>query len=147
MLGKGKILIADDEQSLRLVLDTILRKDGYEVDTAENGKQAVEMVITGEYDMVILDIRMPLLDGMQAFREIHKVKPDLPVLLMTAYGSGYDAVEAMKRGAFDYITKPFNVEQVKFHVAQAIRMRRLTCEVEVLFQEVKALSQYNKTET
>lgn len=144
MSSKGNILIVDDEQSLRLVLDTVLRKDGYEVDTAENGIQAIEMLKTREYETVILDIRMTQIDGLQTFSEIHKMKPNLPIVLTTAYGSGQDAVEAMKRGAFDYLTKPFNVEQVKFHVARAIRMRRLTCEVEQLCQEVEILSQNKK---
>lgn len=87
---------------------------------------------------------MPQMDGLQAFSEIHKIKPNLPIVLMTAYGSGQDAVEAMKRGAFDYIIKPFNVEHVKFYVARAIRMKRLTSEVDQLFQEVKTLNQYKK---
>jgi len=142
--SKGHILIADDEQSLRLVLDTVLSKDGYEVDTAENGIQALEMVKSREYETVILDICMPQMDGLQAFSEIHKIKPNLPIILMTTYGSGQDAVEAMKRGAFEYIMKPFNVEQVKFYVARAIRMKRLTCEVEQLFQKVKILNQNKK---
>lgn len=144
MSSKGHILIADDEQSLRLVLDTVLSKDGYEVDTAENGIQALEMVKTREYETVILDICMPQMDELQAFSEIHKIKPNLPIILMTTYGSGQDAVEAMKRGAFEYIMKPFNIEQVKFYVARAIRMKRLICEVEQLFQKVKILNQNKK---
>ena len=92
------------------------------------------------YDVVLLDIRMPEMDGLQAFHEIHKIIPDLPVILMTAYGSSEIAVEAMKRGAFDYILKPFNLEEVKIIVSRAVHMRQLAREVVYLTEEVKAIS-------
>lgn len=141
MSSKGHILIADEEQSLRLVLATVLHQEGYKVDIAENGIEALEMVRTREYETMILDICMSQRDGLQALSEIHKIKPNLPIVLITAYGHGQDAVEAMKRGAFDYIMKPFNGDQVRFYVARAIRMKRLTCEVEQLLQEVKTFNQ------
>ena len=135
-----RILIADDEMNLRLVLQTAISKMGYEVDTVENGKEALRMANENYYDVVILDIRMPEMDGLQAFYEIHRIKPDLPIILMTAFGSSEIAVDAMKRGAFDYILKPFNLEEVKIIVNRAIHMQQLVREVVYLTQEVKAIS-------
>ncbi|KJR45004.1 Acetoacetate metabolism regulatory protein AtoC [Desulfosporosinus sp. I2] len=135
-----RVLVADDEVSLRLVLQTAISKVGYGVDTVENGKEALRMAQENYYDVALLDIRMPEMDGLQAFYEIHKIKPDLPIILMTAFGSSEIAVETMKRGAFDYILKPFNLEEVKIIVNRAIHMRRLVREVVYLTQEVKVLS-------
>ncbi len=140
MASHVRVLVADDEMSLRLVLQTAISKVGYGVDTAENGKEALRMAQENVYDVVLLDIRMPEMDGLQAFYEIHKIIPDLPVILMTAYGSSEIAVEAMKRGAFDYILKPFNLEEVKIIVSRAIHMRQLAREVVYLTEEVKAIS-------
>lgn len=140
MSGNVRILIADDEASLRLVLQTAINKVGYEVDTVKNGKEALNMAQKNHYDVVILDIRMPEMDGLQAFYEIHKIRPDLPIILMTAFGSSETAVNAMKHGAYDYILKPFNLEEVKIIVNRAIHMQQLTREVVFLTQEVKERS-------
>lgn len=135
-----RILIADDEMSLRLVLQTAINKIGYEVDTVKNGKEALHMAKENYYDVAILDIRMPEMDGLQAFYEIHKINPNLPIILMTAFGSSETAVDAMKHGAYDYILKPFNLDEVKIIVNRAIRMQQLTREVVYLTQEVKEIS-------
>lgn len=135
-----RILIADDEASLRLVLQTAMNKVGYEVDTAKNGKEALHMAQENYYEVVILDIRMPEMDGLQAFYEIHKIKPNLPIILMTAFGSSETAVDAMKHGAYDYILKPFNLEEIKIIVNRAIHMQQLTREVVYLKNEVKEIS-------
>lgn len=141
-----RILIADDEISLRLVLQTAINKIGYEVDTVKNGKEALQMVQENYYDVAILDIRMPEMDGLQAFYKIHKIKPNLPIILMTAFGSSETAVDAMKHGAYDYILKPFNLEEVKIIVNRAIRMQQLTREVVYLTQEVKEISMTTTTQ-
>lgn len=140
MSGNVRILIADDEVSLRLVLQTALTKVGYEVDTAKNGIEALHMAQENYYDVAIFDIRMPEMDGLQAFYEIHKIRPNLPIILMTAYGSSETAVDAMKHGAYDYLLKPFNLEEVKIIVNRAIRMQQLTKEVVYLTQEVQEMS-------
>lgn len=119
---QASILVADDEESLRLVLQTALEKVGYTVDTADNGREALRLTQEKNYDVAILDIRMPELNGLQAFHKIHALKPDLPVILMTAFGSSEIAVEAMKQGAFDYIPKPFNLDEVKIIVTRAIHI-------------------------
>jgi len=140
MASNVRVLVADDEESLRLVLRTAISKLGYGVDAVENGKEALRMAQENVYDVALLDIRMPEMDGLQAFYEIHKIIPDLPIILMTAYGSSEIAVEAMKRGAFDYILKPFNLEEVKIILNRAIHMRRLARKVVYLTKEVNAIS-------
>lgn len=139
MSGTVRILIADDEASLRLILQTAMNKVGYQVDTAKNGKDALHMAQENCYEVVILDIRMPEMDGLQAFYEIHKINPNLPIILMTAFGSSETAVDAMKHGAYDYILKPFNLEEIKIIVNRAIRMQQLTREVVYLKNEVKEI--------
>lgn len=141
-----RVLIADDELSLRLVLQTALNKVGYEVDTVKNGKEALRMAQENYYDVAIFDIRMPEMDGLQAFYEIHKIKPNLPIILMTAFGSSETAVDAMKHGAYDYILKPFNLDEVKIIVNRAIRMQQLTKEVVYLTQEVQEMSMTTTTQ-
>lgn len=141
-----RVLIADDELSLRLVLQTALSKVGYEVDTAKNGKEALCMAQENYYDVAIFDIRMPEMDGLQAFYEIHKINPNLPIILMTAFGSSETAVDAMKHGAYDYILKPFNLDEVKIIVNRAIRMQQLTKEVVYLTQEVQEMSMTTTTQ-
>lgn len=135
-----RVLIADDEMSLRLVLQTALNKVGYKVDTAKNGKEALQMTLENHYDVAIFDIRMPEMDGLQAFYEIHKINPYFPIILMTAFGSSEIAVDAMKHGAYDYILKPFNLDQVKIIVNRAIHMQQLTKEVVYLKQEVQEMT-------
>ncbi|WP_017211976.1 sigma-54-dependent transcriptional regulator [Clostridium beijerinckii] len=139
MTESVRVLVADDELSLRMVLQTALNKVGYEVDTVKNGKEALCMAQENHYDVAILDIRMPEVDGLQAFYEIHKIKPNLPIILMTAFGSSETAVNAMKHGAYDYILKPFNLDEVKIIVSRAIRMQQLTKEVVYLTQEVQEM--------
>lgn len=139
MTESVRVLVADDELSLRMVLQTALNKAGYEVDTVKNGKEALCMAQENHYDVAILDIRMPEVDGLQAFYEIHKIKPNLPIILMTAFGSSETAVNAMKHGAYDYILKPFNLDEVKIIVSRAIRMQQLTKEVVYLTQEVQEM--------
>lgn len=141
MQNKLSILVADDEESLRLVLQTVLLKAGYDVDVVDNGLDAVDKARKKSYEAVLLDIRMPRLDGLETFYEIQKFAPDLPVILMTAFSSAQIAVEAMKRGAFDYISKPFNVDEVKILIERAMNMRSLAREVEYLKREVRTLSQ------
>ncbi|KLU59483.1 transcriptional regulatory protein ZraR [Peptococcaceae bacterium CEB3] len=136
----GRILVADDEESLRLVLQVVFGKAGYDVDTVADGLLVVESVREKIYDAVVLDLRMPGLDGLNAFEQIHRIAPDLPVILMTAFGNAQTAVEAMKNGAYDYITKPFNVEELKILVGRAIHLRSLTEKVVSLTEEVKNLS-------
>ncbi|MFZ5797247.1 MAG: sigma-54-dependent transcriptional regulator, partial [Thermodesulfobacteriota bacterium] len=109
----SSILIVDDEQSMREFLRILLEKDGHTVQAAASGSAAIDLVEDHDLDLVITDIRMPGISGLELLAEVKKRKPDLPVIMITAYASPDDAVRAMKDGAFDYITKPFKIEEIK----------------------------------
>jgi two-component system, NtrC family, response regulator AtoC len=116
----AKILVADDEQNLRRVLVALLRREGHEVVQAANGLEAIEQLAKGDYDVVITDLRMPGADGMDVLRTASKNYPHVPVIMITAYGSVGQAVEAIKAGAFDYIEKPFEQDSIRVIVEKAI---------------------------
>jgi nitrogen regulation protein NR(I) len=117
---KKRILIADDEINIRRVLEAILRRDGYDVVTAANGNEALANM-GREIHTVITDLKMPGLDGMGLLRRLSSEYPDVPVVMITAHGSVENAVEAVKLGAFDYLEKPFDQEQISQIVAKAMR--------------------------
>src|SRR5215470_7990471 len=114
----AKILVADDEQNLRRVLVALLRRDGHEVVQAASGLEAIERL--ADVDVVITDLRMPGADGMEVLRTASKIFPQVPVIMITAYGSVGQAVEAIKAGAFDYIEKPFEQDSLRTIVEKAI---------------------------
>ena len=113
------ILVVDDEQSMRDFLKILLVKDGYKVLVAEDGVQALAMLDKKGVDLVISDIRMPGMDGLELLEEIRTRSADLPVVMITAFASPNDAVRAMKNGAYDYISKPFNVDEIKSVIQSA----------------------------
>ncbi len=114
----AKILVADDEQNLRRVLVAMLRRDGHEVVQAASGAEAIEQL--ADVDVVITDLRMPGADGMEVLRTAARTAPQVPVIMITAYGSVGQAVEAIKAGAFDYIEKPFEQDSIRTIVEKAI---------------------------
>src|SRR5215213_5049183 len=114
----AKILVADDEQNLRRVLTALLRRDGHDVVQAASGLEAIDHL--GQVDVVITDLRMPGADGMEVLRTASAKHPHVPVIMITAYGSVGQAVEAIKAGAFDYIEKPFEQDQIRVIVDKAI---------------------------
>ena len=115
-----KILVVDDEQSMRDFLKILLVKDGYEVITAENGSSALKVLEDQPVDLVISDIRMPETSGLELLEEIKAKHTDMPVIMITAFASPNDAVHAMKNGAYDYISKPFNVDEIKSVIYSAL---------------------------
>lgn len=108
----SRILIVDDEPRILLLLQSLLKANGYEVESARDGSSALDIVRGGGIDIAITDLRMAPMDGMTLFKEIKAVAPDMPVILLTAYATVETAVEAMKSGIFDYITKPFKVDDM-----------------------------------
>ncbi|WP_257958424.1 sigma 54-interacting transcriptional regulator [Bacillus sp. V3-13] len=136
MRGHQVILIVDDEESVRTVLKALLRREGYEVETASDGEEAVSKAKLFHPALVIMDIRMPNKDGMEAFREMREFDKDISVIMMTAFAAVETAVEAMKIGAYDYIIKPFNNEEVKILVKRALQVQNLKEEVKVLHREL-----------
>ena len=113
------ILVVDDEQGMRDFLKIMLKKSGYQVHTANNGDMALSLIRERPFDLVISDIRMPGTSGLDLLGGIKEIAPDLPVIMITAFASPDDAVIAMKNGAFDYISKPFNIEEIKSVVESA----------------------------
>jgi len=107
------ILVVDDELSMRQFLKILLEKEGYRIVTAANGAEAIDIAATDTIDLVVSDIRMPGINGLELLAILKAKTPALPVIMITAFASPDDAVEAMKNGAFDYITKPFNVDEIK----------------------------------
>ncbi|UCG13839.1 MAG: sigma-54-dependent Fis family transcriptional regulator [Deltaproteobacteria bacterium] len=131
------ILIVDDEKNYLLVLEALLTDVGYEVITTDSAKDALGLTETHDLDLVITDMRMPGLDGMEFLARLRSRQPELPVIMMTAYATVEKAVEAMKRGAFDYITKPFKNEELKLTIRKAIEMHRLMQQNRLLSQELQ----------
>ena len=119
------VLIADDEINIRRVLEAILRRDGYDVVTAANGNEALAGMRRG-VNTVFTDLKMPGLDGMGLLKRLSAEYPDVPVIMITAHGSVESAVEAVKLGAFDYVEKPFDQEQIRQIVAKAMRTHMLS---------------------
>ncbi len=119
------ILVVDDEKNYLVVLEALLSPEGYEVLTADNAIDALRLIRESDIDLVITDMRMPGTSGMELLEESKKIKPELPVIMMTAYGTIEMAVEAMKKHAYDYITKPFRNEELKLTVRKALEAHRL----------------------
>ncbi|HRG95297.1 MAG TPA: sigma-54 dependent transcriptional regulator [Polyangiaceae bacterium] len=122
---KKQVLIVDDEPNLRKILAAQLSRDGYDVLLAEDGEEGLATLREHHIDLMITDLRMPKVDGMTLLREALREDPDLPVVMITAHGTVDTAVEALKTGAFDYLTKPFDKDEVRQIVAKALRTRHL----------------------
>ena len=122
---KPKILVVDDDLSLRKMLEAVLTDDGYDVKEADDGHSAIEAVEDQFYDLILMDIRMARMGGIEALKQIKKLSPGIPVILMTAYASVETAREALKSGAFDYLTKPLDIDELKLIVHRALRHHQL----------------------
>ena len=137
-----KILVVDDEQSLREVLSIMLKRAGYAVTIAMDGEDAVELLQKEIFDLVITDLRMPKVDGMEVLKAVKSASPETVVLIITAFASADSAVEAMKQGAYDYLTKPFQVDEVQLIIRNALEKRRLTTENMILKREMASQSSF-----
>ena len=125
MADKQRILVADDEESHRIMLRAVLHDEGYEVVEAADGLEAVQSVEQAPFDLVLMDIRMTTMDGIEALTDIRRISPLLPVIIMTAYASVKTAVDALKAGAFDYLTKPLDIDELKVLVAKGLEYYHL----------------------
>ncbi|MFZ5764553.1 MAG: sigma-54-dependent transcriptional regulator [Thermodesulfobacteriota bacterium] len=115
------ILVVDDELSMREFLKILLEKEGYKAITAQDGEKALKIIEENEIHLVISDIRMPGMGGLELLGQVKQIQPDLPFVMITAFASPEDAVQAMKYGAYDYITKPFKLDEIKSIIHSAIR--------------------------
>ncbi|MFQ5614469.1 MAG: sigma-54-dependent transcriptional regulator [Anaerolineae bacterium] len=119
------ILIIDDDLNMRWVLKKALAKAGYAVETAADGESGLFALVQGPVDLVVLDLKMPGVDGLGVLRQIKRRRPDLPVVLLTAHSTVPTAVEAMRLGAADYLRKPFDVEEIRYKIAHALERQAL----------------------
>src|SRR5881397_775172 len=120
-----RVLVVDDERSMRELLAIMLKQAGHDVTLAEGGEQAVEVLKSESFDLVITDLRMRKVDGLAVLRATKEHSPHTVMLVVTAFASTETAVEAMKLGAYDYITKPFKLDEIKLIVANALERKRL----------------------
>jgi two-component system response regulator PilR (NtrC family) len=133
----SRILVVDDEESMRQLLEIALGKEGYRVTLAESGKKATDLFDKSSYDLVISDIKMPDMTGVDVLRHVKETDPSVPVIMVTAYASAETAVEALRLGAYDYLTKPFKLEELKTNIRNALERVRLKRENESLKRELK----------
>ena len=134
--ARSRILVVDDEPLQRQILQTILAGEGYEVTTAGNGRQALEAVREA-FEVVLTDLKMPDLNGIELLGRLLQLQPALCVVIMTAHGSIDSAVEAMRKGAFDYLTKPLDKEQLLLVLRRALERSRLVRENRLLQEQLR----------
>ncbi|HET6498655.1 MAG TPA: sigma-54 dependent transcriptional regulator [Coriobacteriia bacterium] len=134
---KGRVLVADDEKNMRWVLAQAFEAEDFEVVQAADGKEALAAVADTEPDLMVLDHRMPKPDGMEVLRRLRAGGSKFPIIMLTAHGDVEQAVEAMKAGATEYLTKPFDLEELKLAIEKALQMRTLAAEVERLREELE----------
>jgi two-component system NtrC family response regulator len=132
----ARILVVDDEKNYLVVLSALLSGEGFDVDTASNAALALAKVEEDEPDLILTDMRMPKISGLELIYKVKELAPDLPVIVMTAYGTVENAVEAMKGGASDYIMKPFENQELLLTVDRVLKMRRLLNQNRLLREEL-----------
>lgn len=138
MRRNAAVLVIDDEEIMREILGTLLEREGYSVRLASSGQEGLDLAKSLPFDAVIVDVMMPGIDGLQVLDELKKHDEELPVLMITAYASMESAIAAMKKGAFDYITKPFKNDEVLIVLKNAIERRQLVAENVSLRQNLQA---------
>src|ERR671926_744472 len=134
----GTILVIDDEEIMREILETLLTREGYQVRLASTAAEGLDLARAMPFDAAIVDVMLPGMDGIAALDELKKIDDDLPVLMITAFASVENAIAAMKRGAYDYITKPFKNDEVLVVLRNALAQRRLVAENKALRQNLQA---------
>lgn len=133
---KSRILVVDDEESIREFLEIMLKKEGYEITLAEDGQKAKELLAKKSFDMIISDLQMPHVTGIELLKHVKDTAPEIVFMMITAFGTTETAVEAMKMGAYDYITKPFKIDEVRLNIQNALRSRNLEVENRSLKKEL-----------
>ena len=132
-----KVLVVDDQRNMRTTLSLMLQEAGYEVSDAHDGQAACDRVAADSYDLVLTDLKMGSMDGMQVLRHVKEIAPLTEVIVMTAFGTIESAVEAIRLGAHDYIQKPFSGQELLVKVNKALEKRRLAGELGVLASEFR----------
>ena len=135
--NKGKILVIEDEKSMREVLGILLEGEGYDVTAAADSVDGMSLLNRDIFDMVITDIKMPKINGFEILKKVREISPDTLVIMITAFGTTESAIEAMQMGAYDYIHKPFKVDEIRLVVKKALEKRKLREEVSILREKIK----------
>ena len=130
------LLVIEDKDSMREMLCKTLEADGYEVEAAKDGERGVERAKEKKYDVVLTDLKLPRMDGIEVLTTLKELDNDVAIILMTAYGTIEKAVEAMKEGAFDFLTKPFDTDHLSVLIKRAMENRRLVAENVLLREEL-----------
>ena len=133
----GKILVADDEESIRWVLATALTGEGHTVEEADSGEVALQRLGNDHFDLAFVDIKMPDLDGLSLLSQVREAGVTTPIIIITAQNTMVNAIEAMKRGAYDYLTKPFDIEEVRLLVQRVLEMRRQAADLTRLEEQTR----------
>jgi two-component system, NtrC family, response regulator PilR len=141
--GKVRILIVDDEPSMREMLRIVLRRDGYDVQLADSGREAIDQLRQNNFDLLLSDIKMPDVSGVDVLRAAKEINRDLVAFMMTAYASTSTAVEAMRLGAVDYFTKPFSMDELRLKIRQHLESHRLKQENVLLKKALKTRYEFS----
>lgn len=129
---KPKILVIDDESSMCELVDEVLSLSGFDCISTQSAEEALKIISVGDFDVVLTDIKMPHLSGLELCEKISHLRPDLPVVIMTAFGSMDMAIDALRRGAYDFVTKPFELDLLRLSVNRAAKHRELTRQIRFL---------------
>ena len=141
--GKVRILIVDDEPSMREMLRIVLRRDGYDVQLADSGREAIDQLRQNNFDLLLSDIKMPDVSGVDVLRAAKEINRDVVAFMMTAYASTSTAVEAMRLGAVDYFTKPFSMDELRLKIRQHLESHRLKQENVLLKKALKTRYEFS----
>ena len=131
-MSKKRILIVDDDHKVRATISKILKTKGYQIDEASSGKEAIEKALSNDFDIVLLDLMMPTVSGMDVLVELRKSKPKTKEIMMTGFATVNNAVEAIKRGASDYISKPFKAEELDATIRRCLEEARFDMSIKKL---------------
>ena len=139
-----RILVVDDEEAMRESLNDWLKEDGYEVGLAAGGQEAIDMVRDEPWEVVLLDLKMPGMDGLETLKHLKEVRPDAEILMMTAYATVDTAVQAMKEGAFDYLVKPFDPDEIEILIKKIVKQKELILENILLRKKLEERDQFDE---
>ncbi len=133
----GKILVVDDDINILKVIKMRLEAEGYQVTTADKAKTALALANDDVFDFALIDLKLNGTNGIQLMENLHQLNPEMPVIILTAYGTIKSAVEAMRKGAYSYLTKPFNYDELLLHAKNCLEKTKLTKEIKSLKKMVK----------
>jgi two-component system response regulator PilR (NtrC family) len=139
----SNVLVVDDEKSMCDFLSIMLKRDGYGVKVAQNGISAAKLIKENDFDVVITDVQMPKSNGLDVLDAVNKTNSNTPVVMMTAYATAETAVKAMKKGSYDYISKPFNIEDLQLIIKNAVKKKNLADENTYLKSALSSQHQFS----